>query len=621
MAKQSKERRMHNRAKTTESNVHMDKATDFDEDDERINIHELMRMGTYLKPYRFQLVLVFIVVAMMSCIMIALPMLTKLLIDSVIPTKNMGYLGGIITVFAVCIVLYEFGLRYRTLSITRIGQLMLKDLRRDIFAHLQTLPFDFFDSRPHGKILIRVVNYVNTLSDTLSSGLVNVFSDVFVLIFTLVAMFAIDWRLTLCSMIFFPILFIWVRFLQIWQRKAYRKLSHEQSNINAFIHESIAGIKTTQTFARESAQFERFQEAQSNVRRSWMHAIYAQMLLWPGVATLAMMTVSFIYYVGVMQIGGIDVTTGTLIAFVWYANNFWDPVINIGMFYNQLITCSAYLERIFELLSVKPNIIDSPDAQALPKVRGDVDLNDVVFRYKPDGRPILNLVDLHVQAGQTVALVGPTGAGKTTIVNLLSRFYDVAEGSITIDGHDVRDVTLKSLRQQMGVMLQDTFIFSDTIRENIRYGKLDATDEEIETAAKRVFAHDFIMSLPDGYDTVVQERGATLSAGQRQLIAFARVLLADPRILILDEATSNIDTRTEEALQAGLAHLLKGRTSFIIAHRLSTIEHADLICFIDHGQIVERGTHAELMAQKGAYYRLVESQYAMIHQAVGLLNH
>ena len=343
-----------------------------------------------------------------------------------------------------------------------------------------------------------------------------------------------------------------------------------------------------------------------------MKAVHIQFLMWPGIQTISVMTIAFIYYVGVTGFGGVDVTTGVLIAFVGYANNFWNPVISIGNFYNQLITCSAYLERIFETLDVKPEITDAPDAVALPPVEGRVDFNDVVFRYEEDGRNILNLVDLHVKPGETVALVGPTGAGKTTIINLLSRFYDVAEGSVTIDGHDVRSVTLESLRRQMGVMLQDTFIFSGNVRENIRYGKLDATDEEIVAAAKAVHAHEFIMELPDGYDTVVEERGSTLSAGQRQLIAFARVLLADPRILILDEATSNIDTRTEEALQAGLNHLLKGRTSFIIAHRLSTIENADEICYIDHGQIVEQGNHAELLARHGAYYRLYESQYAMI---------
>jgi ATP-binding cassette subfamily B protein len=331
------------------------------------------------------------------------------------------------------------------------------------------------------------------------------------------------------------------------------------------------------------------------------------------------MTIALLYYLGVMHFGGVNVPVGVLIAFIGYANNFWNPIIDLGNFYNQLITASAYLERIFETMDVKPEIENKPGAAVLPKVKGKVDFKDVVFKYEEDGRTILNLVSLSATPGQTIALVGPTGAGKTTIISLLSRFYDVSEGSVAIDDYDVRDVTLESLRKQMGVMLQDTFIFSGNIRDNIRYGKLDASDEEIERAAKAVHAHDFISSLPDGYDTVVEERGSTLSAGQRQLIAFARVLLADPRVLILDEATSNIDTRTEEALQKGLAHLLVGRTSFIIAHRLSTIENADVICYVDHGQIVERGSHKELLAQKGQYYRLYESQYAMIKQSVGVV--
>ena len=584
-----------------------------DEDlEEKIDMRDLARVGVYLKPYMARVVWILIVVAVMGCINVVEPYLTKIMIDGAIPTKNLALLGGLVALLAVLIVIYEFGLRYRTVEITRVGQLMLKDMRRDLFTHIQTLPFSYFDSRPHGKILIRVVNYVNTLSDTLSSGLVNVVSDVFTFLITLVVMFVVDWRLALYSLALFPLLIAWVLGLQYFQRRAYQALSNKQSNLNAFIHESIAGVKTTQTFAREAAQFRTFQEQQGAVRSAWMRTVHIQTLMWPGIQTISVMTIAFIYYVGVTGFGGVDVTTGVLIAFVGYANNFWNPVISIGNFYNQLITCSAYLERIFETLDVKPEITDASDAADLPSVKGKVDFNDVVFRYEPDGRNILNLVDLHVEPGETVALVGPTGAGKTTIVSLLSRFYDVSEGSVAIDGHDVRSVTMDSLRRQMGVMLQDTFIFSGNVRENIRYGKLDATDEEIVAAAKAVHAHDFIMDLPDGYDTVVQERGSTLSAGQRQLIAFARVLLADPRILILDEATSNIDTRTEEALQAGLNHLLKGRTSFIIAHRLSTIETADEICYIDHGQIVEQGSHAELLARHGAYYRLYESQYAMI---------
>ncbi|TPF95657.1 ABC transporter ATP-binding protein [Bifidobacterium sp. UTBIF-78] len=580
--------------------------------EESINLHDILRIGTYLRPYFGKVARILAVVILMSGIIVVVPYLTKIMIDEAIPNKDYALLGMLAGLFFALIVIYELCLRYRTVAITRVGQMMLKDMRRDIFTHIQTLPFSYFDSRPHGKILIRVVNYVNTLSDTLSSGLINVISDVFTFIITLIVMFVIDWRLALWSLILFPALMIWVYVLKVFQRRAYRRLSNKQSNLNAYIHESIAGVKTTQTFAQEKTQFDTFQEQQGDVRRAWMRAVHIQFLMWPGVATISMMTIAFIYFVGVTRFGGVDVTVGVLIAFVGYANNFWNPVINIANFYNQLITCSAYLERIFETLDVKPEIEDKPGAKDLPQIVGRVDFNDVVFRYEEGGRNILNLVDFHVEPGRTIALVGPTGAGKTTIVSLLSRFYDVSEGSVKIDGHDVRDVTLESLRRQMGVMLQDTFIFSGNVRENIRYGRLDATDEEIEAAAKAVHAHEFIMELPDGYDTVVEERGSTLSAGQRQLIAFARVLLAGPRILILDEATSNIDTRTEEALQAGLRHLLEGRTSFIIAHRLSTIENADQIFYIDHGQIVEHGTHAELLAAKGAYYRLYESQYAMI---------
>ena len=589
-----------------------------DEDlEEQIDFGDIKRIGAYLKPYLRQGVIILAAVLSMSAIAVAIPYMTKTMIDTVIPSKDPVRLFTLGAVFLLAIVVYELLLRYRTVAITQVGQLMLKDMRRDLFTHIQTLPFSYFDSRPHGKILIRVVNYVNTLSDTLSSGLINVIADIFTFLLTLVVMFVIDWRLTLWSLVLMPLLVLYVLVLQRFQRRAFQRLSNKQSNLNAYIHESIAGVKTTQTFVREREQFHTFQEQQGQVRSSWMRAVHIQYLMWPGVQNISTITIALIYYLGITGLGGVQVTTGMLIAFVGYANNFWNPIINIGNFYNQLITCSAYLERIFETLDVHPEIEDRPGAMELPPVEGRVDFNDVVFKYEPGGRNILNLVDFHVPAGSTVALVGPTGAGKTTIVNLLSRFYDVTEGSVCVDGHDVRDVTLASLRRQMGVMLQDTFIFTGNVRENIRYGRLDATDQQIEEAAKAVHAHEFIMELPDGYDTKVEERGSTLSAGQRQLIAFARVLLADPRILILDEATSSIDTRTEEALQAGLAHLLKGRTSFVIAHRLSTIENADQIFYIDHGQIVEHGTHQELLAKRGAYYRLHESQYAMIRTANG----
>ena len=341
--------------------------------EEQINLKDILRIGAYLKPYKADVFRILAVVIFMSCIAVSIPYMTKIMIDQIIPAGDMTgllILGG---VFLAAIVVFELCLRYRTVAITRVGQLMLKDMRRDIFTHIQTLPFSYFDSRPHGKILIRVVNYVNTLSDTLSSGLINVISDVFTFLITLVVMFVIDWRLALFSLVLFPVLIIWVRVLQYFQRKAYQKLSNKQSNLNAYIHESIAGVKTTQTFAQEQAQYRNFQEQYADQRTAWMHAVHIQFLMWPGVQTISVMTISFIYYVGVMGFGGVSVTTGVLIAFVGYANNFWNPVINIGNFYNQLITCSAYLERIFETLDVVPEIRNKENACDLPQIRGRVD--------------------------------------------------------------------------------------------------------------------------------------------------------------------------------------------------------------------------------------------------------
>lgn len=585
----------------------------FDEDEElaqEFRWGDLKRLLNYVVPYKKAIFTVLATIILANALGMLGPYLTKIAIDTVIPQQDSNrllFLGGI---FLLSLVVIGWCMRYRIMHITEIGQDMLKDMRFDIFEHLQRLPFSYFDNRPHGKILIRVVNYINTLSDLLSNGLINLISDIFSVVITLAFMFFIDVRLTLYSLILLPVLFVLVLVIQNKQRKAYQVLSNKQSNLNAYIHESIAGIRITQSFAREKENARIFDEVNGEYRTSWMKAVKIQFLLWPGVQNIAVLTTCIIYYVGISSLG-VEVTTGTLVAFLSYINNFWNPVINIGNFYNSLITASAYLERIFETLDEIPDIQDAKDAQILPPIKGSVDFEDVVFRYE-EGKNILNGVTFHVKEGQSIALVGPTGAGKTTIINLLSRFYDVKGGSVKVDGIDVRDVTLQSLRSQMGVMLQDTFIFSGTIIENIRYGKLDATKEEIIAAAKVVRAHDFIKDLKDGYETVVEERGSTLSAGQRQLISFARALLADPKILILDEATSSIDTKTEELLQAGLQQLLKGRTSFIIAHRLSTIKNADRIFYVANGVIAESGNHEELMAQRGLYYHLYQSQYDLL---------
>ncbi|MFW8620607.1 ABC transporter ATP-binding protein [Enterococcus thailandicus] len=578
--------------------------------EQEFNWSHYRRLAIYVKPYKKAIFKALFVIILANTAGMLGPYFTKIAIDDVIPKGNTTLLVQISVIFFISLVVIGWCMRYRIYAITEIGQDILKDMRYAIFEHLQHLPFSYFDNRPHGKILIRVVNYINTLSDLLSNGLINLISDIFNVLITLIFMLFIDVKLTLYSLILLPVLFVIVMVIKTKQRKAYQVLSNKQSNLNAYIHESISGIKITQSFAREQENYEIFNEVSDEYRSSWMKAVKVQFMLWPGVQNIAVMTTCLIYFVGIRQIG-VNVTTGTLIAFIGYINNFWNPVINIGNFYNSLITATAYLERIFETMDEVPDVQDEPNAQILPPIKGNVTFDHVTFRYE-EGKNILNDVNFHINAGESIALVGPTGAGKTTIINLLSRFYDVNEGSVQVDGHDVRSVTLASLRTQMGVMLQDTFVFSGTIIDNIRYGKLDATKEEIIAAAKIVRAHDFIKELKDGYDTVVEERGSTLSAGQRQLISFARALLADPKIFILDEATSSIDTKTEELLQEGLQQLLKGRTSFIIAHRLSTIKNSSQIFYVAGGKIAEAGTHEELMEKQGLYHHLYQSQYDLL---------
>ncbi|EHH9667291.1 ABC transporter ATP-binding protein [Listeria monocytogenes] len=585
----------------------------FDIDEEletAFSVAHLKHILVYVKPYQKSIYITLFVILLANVATMIGPYLTKIVIDDTIPNKNVTQLFWIAIIFIVSVVVTGLCMRYRIRSITLIGQDILKDMRTAIFGHLQKLPFSYFDSRPHGKILIRVVNYINMLSDLLSNGLINLISDILSVIVTLGFMLMIDPVLTLYSLALIPVLFVIVMVIKTAQRKAYQVLSNKQSNMNAYIHESIAGIKVTQSFSREEENFEIFTEVSNEYRRSWMKAVKIQFLLWPGVQNIAVMTTCLIYFVGIKGYG-VDVSTGTLIAFIGYVGNFWNPVINIGNFYNSLITATTYLERIFETMDVEPDIKDVPNAKKMPPIVGNVDFKDVYFRYE-EGVDILKGINFHVDAGESIALVGPTGAGKTTIINLLSRFYNINSGEILVDGENVEEVTLRSLRSQMGVMLQDTFIFSGTIIENIRYGKLDATEEEIIAAAKVVRAHDFISGLKDGYYTEVKERGSTLSAGQRQLISFARALLADPKILILDEATSSIDTQTEILLQEGLERLLEGRTSFIIAHRLSTIKNSSRIFYIDNGRIQEAGSHEELMAQHGYYYNLYQSQFDML---------
>ena len=575
--------------------------------DNVFNLKRAMRLKKYVLPYKRSFIVTLLFTVISSVLGLLAPMLTIIVMDDAIPNGDIRLVLIISGIILATIAANIFFMRYRMDAMAKVGQGIIKDLRTEIFEHLQRLPFSFFDSRPHGKILVRVVNYINSLSDMLSNGLINVITDLFSLGVIIVMMLIINPRLTAIAMAGVPILILASFFIRIKNRKAWQIFSAKQSNLNAYIHESIAGIKITQSFTREEENRETFAEVSGNVQKSWMNGVKVMFLLWPSVENIGSFGVAFLYIIGVNMIAGETLTVGVLVAFVAYIWRFWMPINNIANFYNVLVTNMANLELIFETIDEPVLVKDKPNATDMPKVEGNVEFKDVVFGYD-EGQVILNGVNFTCGAGETIALVGPTGAGKTTVVNLISRFYELNSGQVLLDGFDISNAKLASLRNQMGIMLQDSFLFSGTIMENIRYSRLDATDDEVMEAAKAVCAHEFIMEMENGYKTEVNERGSRLSVGQRQLISFARALLADPRILILDEATSNIDTRTEKALQEGLNRLLEGRTSFIIAHRLSTIQHADKIMYVDKGNIAESGSHEELMALEGEYYGLVMAQ-------------
>ncbi|NMA83966.1 MAG: ABC transporter ATP-binding protein [Epulopiscium sp.] len=574
------------------------------------NIKHLTRVMQYVKPYRKEMFITVFLMLVASVAMLLGPILMKQALDDKIPNGDILGLLLLSAIFLVTIIINGVSMRYRIRTMSYIGQNIVYKIREDLFVHLQSLPFTYYDSRPHGKILVRVVNYVNSLSDLLSNGLVNLVTDLFSLIVIIGFMFFIDVKLTVLCLLGLPFLGLAIFILRNAHRKSWQAISAKQSNLNAYIHESIEGMKVTQSFAREEKSLEIFEELGNEYRSTWMTGMRVRSLLWPIIDNISTFTAAFIYVVGVSRLHE-GITVGVLIAFISYIGQFWGPIMNLSNFYNSIVTAMAYLERIFETMDEEPLVKNIEGAEDMPMIVGDVVFDHVSFEYE-EGQKVLDDVSFHVEPGETIALVGPTGAGKTTIVNLLSRFYNVTEGQVRIDGHDIQKVTLESLRKQMGVMLQDTFIFSGTIMDNIRYGKLDATDEEVMEAAKAVKAHEFIMEMQKGYQTEVNERGTRLSVGQRQLISFARALLADPRILILDEATSSIDTKTEQAVQEGLERLLKGRTSFVIAHRLSTIKNATCIMVIDSQGISEKGTHDELLEQRGKYYQLYKAQNSFL---------
>ncbi len=582
--------------------------------DAPFNWRQFKRSLVYVKKYRKQIILMFALAILSSLLALLTPRIQAHIIDKLIPQGHKAI--GTIIVLGVGYFLINVGTifinRRKSIISANTSQSMTTDMRTDVYVHLQKLGFDYYDSRPHGKILTRVINYVNNVSDFLTNGLVNAILALINLVIILVFMLTLSPKMTLVVLAGLPVFAVYVALTKPLQRRFRQKAANKQSNVTAYLSENINGVKVTQAFAREEMNSGIFDGLLKENKLYKLRAAYVAHGMYPIAATLMRIVKCAIYVAaiywfrkdfileGVVQIGAIT-------AMVSYSNRFWAPIMTIGNIYNQLMDAMSYLERIFQVLDEPVSVEDEAEARELPPIDGHVQFDNVVFEYEK-GIPVIKHVSFDVKAGESIALVGPTGAGKSTIVNLISRFYNVTEGAVKIDGHDLRSVTLNSLRRQMGVMQQDTFVFSGTIMDNIRYGRLSATDEECIAAAKAVHADDFIRTMEDGYQTETKERGEGLSAGQKQLISFARTLLSDPRILILDEATSCVDTNTERLVQEGISTLLKGRTSFIVAHRLSTIRNCDRIFYIQGGVIAEEGSHDQLMAKKGLYYELYTSQ-------------
>ncbi len=572
----------------------------------------LMRLFSYLLQYRLQVVGVLFCMLITVIISLINPLIIERAIDVNIANSDFSGLIQLAVFTLVINIIFIIMIKVRMYVMAKVSNQILLDIRQQLYEHIQTLSFSFFDSRPTGKILARIIGDVNSLKNVLTNSVTTLIPDFITICGVVVIMLIKDWKLALASLSSIPLMMLAIWFIQRTSHKRWQIYRTKSSNLNAYVHEDIAGMNVVQSFRAEEETQEIFDGLVEEHQQSFENAVRVADMFGPAVDICWGLGAMILYWVGIRLTGAESVSVGTLVVFGTYISMFWQPVMNLSNFYNQVITNLAAAERIFEVLDTEPDIVDGTDVEELPDIQGKVEFSHVSFTYD-EGTPaetkVLEDVSFVAQPGETIALVGPTGAGKTTIVNLISRFYDIQKGEIFIDGHNIQKVSMGSLRSQMGVMTQDNFIFQGTVRENIAYGKLNATDEEIIRAAKAVNAHDFIMKLEKGYDTELRERGAGLSIGQRQLIAFARTMVSMPRILILDEATSSIDTHTELLVQQGIEALLAGRTSFVIAHRLSTIQKADRIFVIDQGGILEQGTPAELMEKKGHYYQLYMAQF------------
>lgn len=577
---------------------------------ERSKIQTLKRLFSYLLAYKWQLVLVLFIMGYGVLISLVNPLIYESAIDNYIAVGNLSGLYRLLVLALILNLMLVIVIKLRMYIMAKVCNNILLTIRQELYTHIQKLDFQFFDSRPTGKILSRIIGDINSLKDVLSNCVTTLIPDGFTVIAVVAIMIYKNPKLALACMLPIPVMAGLTVWIEVKAHPRWQSFRKKAANLNAFIHEDMAGIRIIQSFHAQKETRDTFDILIGEHRGAFMDAVRISDAFGSVIDFFWGLGCIFLYFSGIVILGVEEVSVGTFIAFGAYLTMFWQPIHNISNFYNQLVTNIAGAERIFEIMDTPPAIADGKEVEEMPEIIGEVTFEHVSFSYDEQTK-VLDDVSFRIKPGETIALVGPTGAGKTTIVNLISRFYDVQQGKVSVDGKEVKKVSIESLRRQMGIMTQDNFLFSGTIKDNIRYGKLDATDEEIIAAAQAVGAHDFIMKLDKGYDTELTERGGGLSIGQKQLLAFARTMVSMPKILILDEATSSIDTKTELLVQSGIEHLLQGRTSFVIAHRLSTIQKADRIFVIDDGRIVEEGNAKELLEKKGLYYQLYMAQFAV----------